>query len=312
MTYETFIKNLQEDIRRQEEHRSPGHKVTTYVDRVLKNNGEERDTQTIHWDGENLAPVIYLDAFFEQAQLGKPVSDIAGEILNACRRHQKTGDLDASFFEDFSKAKKRIACRLINYSRNRKLLEDVPYTRFLDLAVVYYYLIEDEVFEQATILIHKKHMEVWGIQTEALHQIAMTNTRRLLPPEFFNMADMLGSLSMNQMDFHEDVDSCPLYVLSNKGMCYGAAAILDRKVLKNVYCLLGEEYFVIPSSLHECIVVPVSSGVRGKELQRMVYDVNRSELEPEDILSDSVYRYYRSDEKLHLTYPSQDKRALRM
>ena len=303
MTYETFLKNLQELLCTDAAWNKP---VKTFVSRVLKNNGTERDTMTIQWEGDNLAPVIYLDSFYEEARQGKPITEIAGEIVETCARHRRSGYLDPEFFENYEKAKGRIACRLVNYSRNKKNLEDLPFTRFLDLAVVYYYLVEDKIFEHATILIHNNHMKSWGVCTEELHEIAMKNTSRLLPPDFFSMSDMFGMLSVNRAECAEAVDSCPLYVLTNKEKCYGAAALLDQNVLKDIYCLLNEEYYVIPSSLHECIIVPASSGIEGKDMQHMVYEINRSELEPEDILSDSVYRFYKSDEKLHLTNPAPD------
>ena len=77
-------------------------------------------------------------------------------------------------------------------------------------------------------------------------------------------------------------------IISNSSNAYGAAAIMDKEVMKKIADVFGEDLYIIPSSVHDCILMPKSESTL-EELQEMVYEVNRETVSREDRLSDDIY-----------------------
>jgi len=82
-----------------------------------------------------------------------------------------------------------------------------------------------------------------------------------------------------------------MYVLSNADKLNGAAAILDSKTMEDISEKLGGDFIVLPSSIHEVIVLPVNEDMDRQTLEAMVQDVNAGQVAPEERLSDHVYMY---------------------
>ena len=133
-------------------------------------------------------------------------------------------------------------------------------------------------------------MKVWGIETEELHELAVRNMTRLIPGTFRGMSVVMNALCGGKTDVL-DPENEMLFVLSNEGGWYGAAAVLDDKIMKSVVERVGEEFYVLPSSVHELLVVPLNMGMDVGQLKEMVTSINASEVALEEQLSDNVYRY---------------------
>ena len=54
---------------------------------------------------------------------------------------------------------------------------------------------------------------------------------------------------------------------------------------------MGKEYYVLPSSIHETIIVPKNASMNATELKNMVMEINGKEVSPDEVLTDSVYEY---------------------
>lgn len=63
---------------------------------------------------------------------------------------------------------------------------------------------------------------------------------------------------------------------------------------------IGSNFFILPSSLHEVLIVPASKNMDLSELEDMVREVNATQVAPPDKLSDSVYRYDREHRTIKL------------
>lgn len=81
-----------------------------------------------------------------------------------------------------------------------------------------------------------------------------------------------------------------MYVLTNAEKMNGAAAILDSKTMEGISEKLGGDFVIIPSSIHEVIILPLNTADTDT-LNGMVNDVNASEVAPLDVLSNHVYKY---------------------
>ena len=143
LKYEDFVTQVKECIWEKQ-----GKEVRIYVNRIVRNNGERKNSLSVLSQGENFSPAIDLEPYYRLADRGIPIRCIADQILTHLRQYKMSGVLDVSFFSDYGKAADRIVCRLVHYEKNRELLQNVPHVRFQDLAVVYYYDLKD-VLERA-------------------------------------------------------------------------------------------------------------------------------------------------------------------
>lgn len=274
-------------------------KVT--IQDILKNNDTHLDGLTILSAKYNLSPTIYLNYYFRQYEKGRPLSQIKQDILSTYRENCPSGSIDISFFTDYDKVKSRIIFKLINYERNQKLLQEIPHYRFLDLAIVFNCLLDSGPSGNATILIYNHHLNFWNITRDDLYALAAANTPQLLKYDLRNMTDVLKELLRGDESMipKEDLSGpYPMYVLSNQYKLNGSVCILYQNLLKDFANRLDSDLYILPSSVHEVLLIPAFEHTSCQELSKMVTDVNSSQLSREEILSDHVYYYSRENQQL--------------
>lgn len=265
---------------------------------VEKNNGILENAVVILKEGERIAPTIYLREFYSAWKDGKrTMEEISREILrqNACQEKEVDFSLDS--FENYEKARGQVYFKLINYEMNKMLLTKIPYIAYLDLAIVFYYRLERGKFQGATMLLHNCNLAVWKINSRQLLEDAVMNTSRKLPYSFQGMDALIRELSGDEkQELHTGEEI--MYVLSNQEKYFGAAALLYPHLLSHISQIFRKNFYVLPSSVHECILVPDQGQYSKIELTRMVREVNQTQVEEDEILSDQVYYYDRQKEKL--------------
>lgn len=296
MDYKTFTQEILSSLRKK-----AGEKTVT-LHRIEKNNGKILDAVTIMERGANIAPTIYLADFYDFFKHGMSLEEVTLKILELnTERQLEEGEFQNAGFEDYKRARSHICYKLINFEMNRKLLKNVPYIPYLDLAVVFYYRLDEEILNGANFLVHNCNLESWGITLQEIYDDAHKNTSRRLPFTFQGMEALI-----RQMTGEEDFLSFGLqkkeqmYILTNEEKYYGAAVILYPHVLSHISRLLHSNFFVLPSSIHECILVPDSGQFSKKELETMVREVNETQVEDEEVLSQNVYYYDSKKEALIL------------
>lgn len=292
MNYEEFICRVQAEVKEK-----MGEKAQVERRRITKNNGVELEGITITEEGQRISPMIYLDEYYSIYERGVTIPQIGEDILRIYERSRESLPKTPDFYTDFEKVKARLACKLINYQRNEKQLARVPYVRCLDLALVFYYALEEEEIGRGTILIYNSHLTMWGISKEQLYEAARRNTPGLLPYEFIEMRELLAESFADGEDFEEEL---PMYVLSNRERHFGAVNMIYDSVLSEIGRRIGDDFYVLPSSVHECIIVPAGAKATRSELSNMVWDINRTQVLPEEVLSDNVYFYERKNHRLSM------------
>lgn len=294
MSYKEFLTQIEKQVQSR-----MGKEARICIHSVTKNNSVILDGLSILEYGDNVSPAIYLNSFYQEYLSGETMEQIVNRILFYYHQGKKVHRVDTSFYTDIRKARKRMVCRVINREKNQKLLEEVPYRPFLNLAVVYYYLLEQKEIGSAAILIRKEHLNMWGMEEKEIHAIAMENTRKLLPCEFLSMEEMIYSM-LGENDFSICNEEAPLYVLTNNEKSYGAVWMTDGAVLEMIAEQLDGDYYVLPSSIHECMVVPVRAGIERRILAEMVEEMNMTQVEPEEVLADNIYCYVQEEKCLKM------------
>lgn len=187
--------------------------------------------------------------------------------------------------------KEQILFHVVNAQKNRDLLEHIPHEICLDLALVFFYIADQENGQKKIFLFNNTQMEQYGVTKEDLKEWSMENTPRLLPVSFHSMEDLLREF---QYGDRLPAVQVPMYVLTNIKMFLGAACIFYPKVLSSIGNAVQSDFFILPSSVHECIILPASSAYTKCELEKIVYEVNITQVPEQEILSDHVYYYQKN------------------
>lgn len=283
-----------------------GRNYRVEIKNVRKNNGVCRTGLIVLEKGRDAAPTIYLEDFLAAYGDGRPFSNIISSIVRVCHRGMVKEKVDTEFFRHFELVRDRICCRLVGREGNEKLLEEIPHMEFLDLAICFYYAWCDDVIGRGSILIYNSHMEIWGTSTEELYRRAEVNTPRLFPWVFGTVPEILcdvaeedGCGEMGKLA-QEDIPDIPMRVLTNSTRRYGAACVLYPGVLEKAAERMGGDFYVFPSSIHEVILMPCDGMVTEEYMKTMISDINNTQVDPEEVLSNSLYCYDAQKKKLEL------------
>ena len=286
MDYNEFVNQLQKKLQS-----CLGEAVFVEYHRITKNNGIHRDCFMISEKGKNVSPAVYLDEYFRASREGMELEKIAEQICRLYQRCLTQVSFDAGMFACFSEIRNRILCRVINREKNRELLERIPFVPYLDLAIVFYVMLEDQSFGSGTVTIGRDHLRFWDVDRDTLYQIARENTKKLLPCRVCDMREILSEMLTEEEIHFYPLDKLPMYVLTNEKRQLGACGILYDSVLSDAAAVMGDSFYVLPSSIHECILVPQKLAPEPEELSAMVHDINCTQVLPEEVLSDRVYCY---------------------
>lgn len=245
-----------------------------------------------------ISKAIPLDRLFREYTAGESLSEICAIVAEAYR---ETCLHECSLLEslhDFDSAEASVCYRLANLDRIRSQSTPIPHMPFLDLAIIFYVsFAEDEWF--TTIAVTETLMQSWGISDASwLYTVAHRNTCRLFPARMESMTSLLHSL-LPEQEMIDDIP-LPLFVLSNSRRMYGSTVILYKGLLKSSAGVLGDDLIIIPSSIHELILLPASACNSAESIKDMVLYANRTVLDADDVLSDAVYYYDRKRDKLKI------------
>lgn len=266
---------------------------------VKKNNDCEKEGITIKGGCNNVCPVIYFQDIYDHYMNGKEVSECLETVLELIHFNQKIQGLEV--ITNWEMVKNKVQIVIINRKWNGALLKEVPFQEFCDLAVVCRVIVYQDKSSRASCLVNREMLDKWGISEERLWNSAYSN----LKDNLFYIRKMEDELSMifdesydNDRTKNNEVST--LYVMSNEYQSYGAAGLLRKDVIKELSDKIDSDLYILPSSIHELILIPVSEDINVNELKQMVYEINRQCVSSEERLSDEVYCYRKIEEKIEM------------
>lgn len=326
MNYSKYI-----EIIRNETQQKMGDDFSITISEVKKNNGIILQGICITDQTNRLSPIFYLN---DQFQMDKNacteirIRETVGDIIRLYYDQCLSAHIDLGLFKSYQKMKDKILYRLVNFEKNKDLLKEIPHKRFYDLAMIFYCDIQNDFFENGSILLYNSHLESWGITLERLFADAFENTPRSLPVIIQSMTEVMKELleariyekygddaetkvlvkeflkreysKMNESNLMQDDKRYKMYVAGNIFKLYGAAVLLYPDFIKNFANQLKADLYIFPSSVHEIIIVPAEENQNRSELLKMVCEINATQVSPEEILADTVYYYQRSVDALEM------------
>ena len=232
-----------------------------------------------------------MNGFFEE-YLSDGAVAVAKRILAIYEANKPKESVDISFFMDIEKVRPKIKMKLINYEKNKELLEQIPHIRFLDLAIVFVVVLKsncDNGF--ASILIYNQHLNFWDMDAEDLYNLAMNNTADDF--EIIPMRSVIEAI-MDEESAGIIMDSAEIEmsILTNHSRLQGAVGIIHKEIIKQYMKeTKAKKVWIIPSSIHETLLIPCDLMPDMEYVKGMVKEVNATQVQPEEILSDNVYVY---------------------
>lgn len=262
--------------------------------------------------GAVASPTVYINNLYETYRdTGKSLDAIltqtAKVFVDSLNDSQKIVGQMEDALKNF---KEKVTFKLINYEQNKEYLADRPYRQFHDLAVVYSVAVLADKDFTGSAVVTNSLMESLGTTEEELFQLAKENTRSLNPPRVCTMFDMLSGLARdNGFEMSPELPTdAEMYLITNKTGVHGASGLLYEDLLHELAEKLQDDLYILPSSIHEVIVVPDNGRVDLEYLADMVHEVNATQVDLTDQLSNQVYHYNRENRELTQATDTQYKR----
>lgn len=304
MGYETFVKTMKEVVW---DKLGDGYEVR--IIKVIKNNSLELDSLVALKEGKKFAPNIYLMPYYESYLSGTPLITLVDRLCNIYR-HCSVPVADEELNYTLKDMKSFIFFRLVSFERNEMLLEKIPHVKFLDLAVTFHCLVRNDDEGIGSIRITNEHLAQWNLSMDELQEFAVMNTKRLFPATIKSMEEVLkgvcDELILGYGDgielpypfsdlslLSKDTNRLEMYILTNQKGINGASCMIYEDVIRGFADRMNSDLYILPSSIHEIILIPKEKEMQKESLSRMVKDVNRTQVAVDEILSDKVYLYSR-------------------
>ncbi len=258
---------------------------------IIKNNQIKSENLTYKSRDYNLFPSIRLEELYQKYQeYGMDwCVDMAVSILKNVKRIDED-----QLMESWESAKGQIVVELIKESWNQELLEEIPYKAFLDLAVIYRIKMWECKSGDVVHTVTNEMMEHWNITEEELYEAALVNLQKE-QFEIIGLHQVLKDMTEEHIDVEQkDEFHGWAYVFTNRSRIKGAAAMLRTDLLNRFAETHGSDLFILPSSVHEVILLPAKEDENPAELRRIVRETNEGIVNEEEWLSDEVYYFRRS------------------
>ncbi len=296
LTYEDFCKSVYENMRFYLP--GDGEDYDIAMTQVNKVNTGKRDSLSIRMKDGIIAPCVYMDDLYQKyLREDMPYPEILKVTAKEVVRFQEEARKDPFFKQtvainlmDYEKVRDLIFVSAIGAERNSKLLETIPHKQMGDICAVYRIHLSNSASERATVLITNQMMEAMGVSAEELHHQAVENSMNRYPAVCRPLNDVLTDMFGGGDQIFDTGDTMPLYMLSNNELMDGAATIFYPGVAEKLQKNLPEGFYIIPSSIQELLIVPKNQ-VDKHDLERMVREINATEVDPSEQLSDLVHEY---------------------
>ena len=278
------------------------------VQEVTKQAEERLTALCIRSDKTNITPLIYIDSAYQNYCHGASIENLALTIKQIYEQNSNLQQFDTTIVTDWEKAKKTVCARLINVKRNTSYLAEKVTTPLDGTNLAYMYFIDIPIPKDGSVPINTSIFKGWNVSLEEMHEIACANTQRLYPACIQSMAATMEDLAGDTGIDFVPTDAA-MYVVTNRQKIHGAISALYPDTIKRLQDALGD-YYLLPSSIHEMLAVPVSLAQSPEDLLHMVVSINHdgSVVRPEDILADNVYKIV--DGKLTPVFTKEQRIAI--
>lgn len=286
MDYKQFMDWVAEEMRA----RFPGADIS--IQEVSKLQGQSYTGMSVRLEDSDIAATLDLKPFYEgfESDLAfDDVMDLVEHTVASAIRHLP--HYDANTLTDYDQMKDTLVIQLVPVAGNEQKLSQIPHRRVEDMALVYRFELENNVQGSSSILLTNDMLTTYGITADRLHADALKAAVKNHPAKLRNMNDIMREIMGDMSSLLLMEEPSPMWIATLDNDQYGAGVIQYPGFLDQAAERLGGDFYVLPSSIHEVLLVADDGSMELSYLEETVKRINETEVAPEDRLSYTVYHY---------------------
>ena len=295
MDFKEFKEQFTEDVKQGLADAGIEAKVST---NTVEKMNESYEAMTVTPEGSNVGVNVNMEKFFEAYENGTDYEAVVGKAIGVIEGgFANQPAVDVAALTDYDQMKDKLIMEVVSAESNADMLDKVPHKEMEDMAVVYRFEIDSSDDGRATILVTNQLIETMGVTPEQLHADAMENAPELKPAVIKGMSEVMAEMmgvsteDLAMMGMPMDPADEQMYVASVPDKIHGAGVLAYQDFMDQAAERAGGDFFILPSSIHEVLIVPDNGNMSLGDLEAMVKEVNATQVAPEDKLTDSVYHY---------------------
>lgn len=313
MNYEIFKEVVLQELPAYLKGPCAGREVVSFPTQKVN---ETLDTLTLKSrDGVNEAvPSLYMNNLYDEYKKNQNLKDLLHTVAGVLEVAMAKG-VECAKAVDLENAGDRVIFQLINTEQNKELLAGMPHREWQDLSIIYRVFVSADKEGIMSSMITNSMAESMGYTENELFQLAAVNTKRIFEPTVSPMEDVLIDMLRKEgmseefigMIIEDVPEESKMYIISNDVRINGAISMLYEDMLHDLAEKLGNDLYILPSSVHETIAVSAKQG-DAERLAAIVEDINMTRVELKDRLSNQVYLYDKDLRMLSLATDTPSKR----
>lgn len=310
MEYEKFKEQFVEDLKERLE--AGGEKYSVDLNAVQKMN-QNYEAVTVKPEDAIIGVNLNMTEIYERYDRGMSYDTLVREVAEKADRalHDRP-DFNLDALQDYDQMKEKLSMEVVSAERNADLLEKVPHKNMEDMAVVYRFVLDSDSDGRGSILVTNQLMDNYGITAEQLHADALQYAPVMRPAVIQTMAEtLLEMMGPEAKDMIPVLPDDPLFVATVPDKIQGAGVLAYQDFMEQAAERVGGDFFILPSSIHEILLVRDDGTFDINHLEDMVKQVNETEVAPEDLLTDSVYHYDSKEKVFELAEKYEERVANR-
>ncbi|SDB44903.1 hypothetical protein SAMN02910298_02229 [Pseudobutyrivibrio sp. YE44] len=312
MEYEQFKEKIAEDVGNMLEAKGYGDVNIKFE--ITDKVNQTYESMVVTPEGSTVGASLKVDSMFDHY---KVTGDYEAALNKAANTFERAIDnmpsYDTKAITEYDNVKDKLAIQLIPANKNENLLQKIPHKLIEDMAIVYRLILDKTEDGTSTVLVTNNLVQQFGITPEQLHEDAVENSPKIRPAELSTLRDTLVSMVGPEMAEFMDPEGpeSKLYVATVDDKMNGAGVIAYPGFMEEVADTMGGDFYVIPCSVHEVIMVPDLPEMDIKNMEEMIHMVNSTELKPEDVLSEKLYHYDSQDKVFEMAEKFEKRQAIK-
>lgn len=313
MSFDEFVTEMKQRV-----SEKLGNQFQITTTESMEENGVNEIRLSALYENESLYQDIrmrpYYNAWFQDPDFKDSLDNIAEGIAHfLVKKASSTPDKQEMHYKlfDFAWARNHLVFRILRTEWNETLLQNRPHIPFLDFSIIFYVELDGENGKFTKAVDHSL-ADVWSVSVQELYEEALKNTPHKRPALFKNLyAEILeiykGDAPLFLLQAMQESDELKKYLLTNEDKHHGAAVMLYPGVLKQCAETLGGDLMIIPSSVHELILMQANERVKSMPLTDVIMGINETDVAEDEILSDHPYLYLLDQDKV-ISFGVSDRR----
>ena len=309
MTYDVFLEQMKNDLQTAFSGELPEKysQVKIGIRDVEKLQGESYRGISFRIGDSPIEGNLNLQQAYQEQEAGIPYSEILRQTKEAITQQvDRMPQFNLGELSSYEAVKQSVMMELIPQKGNEERLAEIPHRDVEDMALIYRMDMGEGSNGRMTAVITNQNLTAYGITAEQLHQDALANAPESHPASLRSLRDVMAGMMGMETDPMMPGEPV-IMVATTRDSFLGASVIQYPGFMEQAAEQIGGDFFVLPSSIHEVLLVPDDGNADYHSLEAMVQSINEAEVAPADRLSDHVYHYDQADRVFELA----DKTAAR-